>query len=472
MGMNTSRHGFCWEGGRLSRRDAIQLGALGLTLPGFLSLSKHAWASAPVTRGGFGRAKSCIVLFAWGGMSHVDTWDMKPDAASNVRSDFTPIKTSTPGIQLCEHMPHTAKQTHRMAIVRSVHHTAPAHRVAAYWNLTGHAPSQVDRVVPASRNEWPCLGAQVAYAKHDGGAAQTNLPLSVSLPSTIVDGGYGNGQDGGFLGLGYDPVVAKPTSGKPYDGKSPEVGAIELELAQGISRQRLISRRGLLASLETAGPGATVQAHAAERFRHQAMNMLLDPTVRDAFNTDSEPQAVREAYGDHVCGQSVLLARKLTESGVPLVTVYCGAGDLNGSVGAHWDTHADGFNRLKNQMLPPLDQAGGALLDDLASRGRLKDTLVVWLTEFGRTPQHVHGGGRDHFPNCYSVAFAGGGVAGGQVYGASDPIGYAPADKACGPEDLHATIFHALGVDPHTTVQDLSGRPFPLCEGKVLPVFG
>jgi arylsulfatase A-like enzyme len=198
--------------------------------------------------------------------------------------------------------------------------------------------------------------------------------------------------------------------------------------------------------------------------------MLLQPAVRDAFDLDREPAALRAQYGDHICGQSTLLARRLTEAGVPMVTVYCAAGDLNGSVGAHFDTHGDNFNRLKNDMLPPLDQASATLLEDLHQRGRLDETLVVWLTEFGRTPKINGAGGRDHFPNCYSVAFAGGGIRGGQVYGASNSTGAEPADKACGPADLHATIFSALGIDPRHVIHDLTGRPHMLCDGHALPL--
>jgi uncharacterized protein (DUF1501 family) len=201
----------------------------------------------------------------------------------------------------------------------------------------------------------------------------------------------------------------------------------------------------------------------------RALDMVLSSKVRSAFDLDREPAQTRAAYGDHICGNSVLLARRLTGAGVPLVTVYCGAGDLNGSVGAHWDTHGDGFNRLKRDLLPPLDRASGALLDDLSASGRLDETLVVWLTEFGRTPQ-LTGTGRNHFPNCYSVAFAGAGIAGGQLYGSSDKIGSQPDEKPCGPEELHATIFHALGIDPHTTFLDLQGRPRFLCGAERLPL--
>ena len=204
----------------------------------------------------------------------------------------------------------------------------------------------------------------------------------------------------------------------------------------------------------------------------RALDLLTATDAKAAFDLDAEPPGLRERYGDHVCGRSALLARKLTEAGVPLVTINCAAGDLNGSVGAHFDTHGDNFNRLKNQMLPPLDRAASALVADLADRGRLDETLVVILTEFGRTPQISGGAGRDHYPNCYSVAFAGGGIAGGQAFGESDRLGAEPAHHAVDPVDLHATIFKSLGIDPRFVLHDLDGRPFPLCEGTPLPLFG
>jgi hypothetical protein len=203
-----------------------------------------------------------------------------------------------------------------------------------------------------------------------------------------------------------------------------------------------------------------------------ASDILLSPQVSAAFDLEREAARVRDAYGDHVCGRSALLARRLTEAGVPIVTVYASAGDLNGSSGDNWDTHGDNFRRLKNALLPPLERASTALLEDLAARGRLGETLVVWLTEFGRTPRLNGGSGRDHFPNCYSVAFAGGGVRGGQVYGRSDRIASTPADQPCGPADLHATVFHALGISPESQIQDAFGRPLALTDGRPLPLFG
>ena len=460
------------------RRDFLRMGALGLGLPSYLSLQKDSLAVPVVPPNPalpkFGQAKSCIVLFAWGGISHVDTWDLKPEAGKEVRSIFRPIKTSVPGIEICEHLPRLAKCMEDIVPVRSVTHEAPSHRSAAYWNLTGHRPEKLDKNWPASRKDWPCIGAMVAAAlerKKDSRADNGALPLAASLPYRMEDGGIANGQDGGFLGLRYDPPVFRPPHGRMYGGKSPSSGRISLDLPEGIDTRRALNRRELLKAFEKSNRiGTAEDVAAAHESRENALNLLLSDGVRDAFDLERESAATHEAYGDHICGQSVLLARRLTEAGLPIATVYCAAGDLNGSVGDHFDTHADNFNRLKNNMLPPLDQASSALIRDLKQRGLLDQTLVCWLTEFGRTPKINGGAGRDHFPNCYSVAFAGGGIRGGQVYGASDSIGYAPAEHACGPADLHATIFHALGINPSTVIQDPDGRPLALCDGNPLPL--
>ncbi len=474
-----------------SRRNFVRLGALGLTVPQLLQRSAvHGAPSGAVSLERFGQAKSCIVLFAWGGMSHLDTWDLKPDAPREVRGEFHPIASSVPGTFVSEHMPRLATQAHRLAIVRSVHHKASDHREAAYWNLTGRQPRVLG--LPAlmpSRADWPSLGSQVARvrasvpASHAKPAAPQEtaplseladaLPRTISIPYPIADRGLLNGQDGGFLGAAFDPIYVRPSKGTAYKGVSPVGGDVNLTLPSGVSESRFLARRELLTTLESAESQARLQSRAelVEENRRKALDMLLSPAVRAAFDVNREPRPLRESYGEHICSQSALMARRLSEAGVPLVTVYCSVGDLNGSAGDNWDTHGNNFNRLKHDLLPPIDRAASALLDDLADRGRLDDTLVVILTEFGRTPQINGSAGRDHYPGCYSVAFAGGGICGGRVYGSSDDKGIAPADFPCGPEDLHATIFHALGIDAHFEIHDLEGRPYPLTQGAPLPLF-
>jgi len=465
----------------MTRRDALRLSAAGLSLPGIFAMRSQAQAAGIMEEPGvrsFGKAKRCIVLFAWGGMSHIDTWDLKPDADSDVRSTFASIPTTIPGYRMCEHLPRLAKHAHELTIIRSAHHNAPSHRSAAYWNLTGHEPQAVDKNWAASRSDWPCIGSMVAHATDQGlgpgrlsHASTAALPGTVCLPYTMYDGGSANGQDGGFLGLGYDPAVIKPKRGTLYNGKSPSSGMVNLDFIEGVDRSRLVSRRGLLGALEAQGLQGQNTTAQVEQYRAQALDMLLDPKVRAAFDVDNESSETHELYGSHICGQSTLMARKLVEAGVPLATVYCSAGDLNGSVGAHWDTHADGYNRLKRDLLPPLDQAMSALLTDLKQRGMFDDTLVALLTEFGRTPKVNGGGGRDHYPNCYTVAFAGAGVAQGLLYGTSDRTGAFPEENPVHPSDLHATIFHALGIDPQFTLHDQNDRPLAASDGKVLPIF-
>lgn len=452
---------------QFTRRTLLKagLGALGLTLPDVLGLRALARAERH-------RARSCIVIFSWGGMSQLDTFDPKPDAAAEFRGPTRTIATATPGIQFAETLPLLAKQSERLAIVRSVYHRATGHRHAAYWNLTGHKPdadlNNGDVPIMPSRKDWPCLGAMVSQYR----PAKGGLPGAVCVPYPIADRGLQNGQDAGFLGIAADPLIIHPGRGTAYAGVSPEHGRVDLKLPADVDANRLRQRQALrdqLAGLGTAGP---MTQHPFHHYQQMAADLLLRPEVAGAFDLNLEPAKLRESYGEHICGQSMLLARRLTEAGVPLVTVYSSAGDLNSGNGDHWDTHGDNFNRIRDKLAPPLDRASAALLNDLADRGRLDDTLVVWMTEFGRTPRIGGNAGRDHFPNCYSVAFAGGGIRGGQVYGRSDKIASSPLDNPCGPSDLHATIFHALGISPDAHVTDTQGKPAALCDGVPLPLFG
>ena len=302
--------------------------------------------------------------------------------------------------------------------------------------------------------------------------AREGFPGAVALPYPIADRGLLNGQFSGFLGLNYESLIVLPPKARLYDGVSPLGNAADLHLPAGIDSSRMKSRLGLLDELATVGREGDASKVRAYDFYHQmAADLLLNPEVSAAFDLDREDPKLRDRYGDHICGQSALLARRLTGAGVPIVTVYAGAGDLNGSAGDNWDTHGDNFRRLRDRLLPPLSQASAALLDDLSASGRLKDTLVVWLTEFGRTPKLNGGAGRDHYPGCYSVVFAGGGVKGGQVFGRSDRLAAHPAESSCGPPDLHATIFHALGIPLDFPLRDAFGRPLRLCDGLPLPIF-
>jgi hypothetical protein len=276
------------------------------------------------------------------------------------------------------------------------------------------------------------------------------------------------GEYGGWLGAKYDPIVIRTPKGEPFGGVSRSLGSQVLKLNE-VDPLRFSARRELLGSLDDSISKATDFGNF-EHFREMASGMLLGSAVKNAYELELEPVEIRESYGDHIGGQSMLLARRLTEAGVPIVQVCCAAGDLNGGSGDMWDTHGDNFNRLRKNLLPVFDQGLSALLADLDQRGTLDDTLVVVLTDFGRTPKINGSAGRDHYPSAYSVALAGGGIRGGQVYGSSDARGAFPQTKKCGPADVHATIFTALGIAPGATIRDQLGRPFPVSDGKPLPL--
>ncbi len=451
----------------ISRRQvlATSLGCAGFSLTDFLQLQSIAKENKTETKG---KAKSCIILFAWGGMSHLETWDPKPEGPKEIRGSFDTIPTATPGIHIGEHMPYLAKQTNKLAIVRSMHHGSSAHGKAMYWNFTGHKPPQSDTAanLPPSSSDWPSLLSVISKFK----SAPPGLPSSIRIPYPLVDNGtLQAGEYGGWLGSSYNPIVIRTPKGKEFGGVSRDLGASRIDPKEAIDRKVLSSRLGLLGHLDQfQGIGNSVTD--MDYFRNLATDMLMSPNVRNAFDLDLESQATKDKFGNHICGQSMLLARRLVQAEVPIVTVACSAGDLNGSAGDHWDTHADNFNRIKNTMLPAFDRPAAALLDDLDERGMLDETLVVFLTEFGRTPKINKNAGRDHYPSCYSVAFAGAGIQGGQVYGKSDKSGSEPAENACGPADLHATIFEAFGINHKTTITDRLGRPFPISDGEPLPL--
>ena len=451
----------------ISRRQvlATSLGCAGFSLTDFLQLQSIAKENKTETKG---KAKSCIILFAWGGMSHLETWDPKPEGPKEIRGSFDTISTATPGIHIGEHMPYLAKQTNKLAIVRSMHHGSSAHGKAMYWNFTGHKPPQSDTAanLPPSSSDWPSLLSVISKFK----SAPPGLPSSIRIPYPLVDNGtLQAGEYGGWLGSSYNPIVIRTPKGKEFGGVSRDLGASRIDPKEAIDRKVLSSRLGLLGHLDQfQGIGNSVTD--MDYFRNLATDMLMSPNVRNAFDLDLESQATKDKFGNHICGQSMLLARRLVQAEVPIVTVACSAGDLNGSAGDHWDTHADNFNRIKNTMLPAFDRPAAALLDDLDERGMLDETLVVFLTEFGRTPKINKNAGRDHYPSCYSVAFAGAGIQGGQVYGKSDKSGSEPAENACGPADLHATIFEAFGINHKTTITDRLGRPFPISDGEPLPL--
>lgn len=463
-----------WElAARVSRRQmlATSCGLLGISLPSLLQFRAQARPLSPSVPAGNanGRAKACIIVYCWGGMSHLDTFDPKPDAPAEIRGTFQPIATATPGIRVMEHVPLLARQTERLAIIRSIHHQSTAHGKGMYWNMTGHPPAQAQVAVnqPPTRDDWPCLPAMISKFRPPA----KGMPQAVQVPYPLVDNNtLQAGDNAGFLGSTADPVLVRTPRGQPFGGISRDLGAPVLDFATGMDAGQLQARRSLLHNLDQI-PARGLAQQSAEHFQKLAMDMLLNPRVRQAFDLEREAPRLRDAYGDHIAGQSMLLARRLIEAGIPVVTVVCAAGDLNGSKGDHWDTHGDNFNRLKDRLLPPFDRGVSALLEDLYQRGRLDETLVVMLGDFGRTPKINKSAGRDHYPFAYSVLLSGGGIRGGQVYGSSDRHGAFPHDCPCGPNDLHATIFQALGVPLEAQLIDRLGRPHGLTDGQPLPLF-
>jgi Protein of unknown function (DUF1501) len=396
----------------LTRRRLLvtTAGLGGLSLPGFLQAKSHA---AGEGGGRVCQAKSCIILYCWGGMSHHDTLDLKPDAPIEIRGEFSPIASAVPGIDVSEHLPKLARHTDKLAIIRSIHHDDSFHGRGMYWNLTGHKPPRAANIAPM-RDDWPTIAAVISKFRQ----APRGVPNAIRMPYPMVDNEtLQAGEDGGWLGVQYDPIVMRPPGGQPYEGSSKTLGAEVLNLGE-VDKDRLTTRRELLSSLRQ-NERSLEDYESFHYFRSLAEDILMGSAVKNAYNFDNESPRVRESYGTHVAGQSLLLARRMTEAGVPVVQVCCGPGDLGGGRDT-WDTHGNNFNHLKNRLLPVFDHTASALLQDLSDRGTLDETLVAILTDFGRTPRVNANAGRDHYPNVYSIALAGGGIRGGQVYGSSD----------------------------------------------------
>lgn len=439
-----------------SRRDVLRssIGLAGLTVPTMLQLQSQAAV--------FPQAKSCIVVFCWGGISHYESWDPKPDAPSELRGEFSSINTNVPGIRFCEHIPQMAKHADKLAIIRSVSHDQGGHQQGMYISLTGH---KLAGGRAKDRNNWPSVGAMVSRFQDPlaGTPAAIRLPYSMYDNGTLMAGEYG-----GWLGADYDPILMKTPAGKPFGGVS-RYTSRELDLKLNVKEERITERRELLAQFDRdLSTKEKFERH--DRFREMAADMLLGTGVKEAYDLEKEDPRIRTMYGDHIGGQSMLLARRLVEAGVPVVQVCAGAGDLAGGGGDNWDTHRGHFPKMKNRLLPVFDRSVSSLLTDLDMRGMLDETLVVFLTDFGRTPKVNNAGGRDHYPAVYSVALAGGGIRGGQVYGSSNVKGSQVASGLCSPGDVHATVYQAMGIPHHAELHDQLDRPFQICDGQPLPL--
>ncbi len=447
---------------RVSRREMLRaggLGILGLSLPGLL---RSQAAASPAA--GRGKAKSCIVLFLMGGPPQHSTWDPKPEAPAEVRGAYGPIATSVPGMQISELLSKSAPLMHHVSVLRAVSTGDNAHSSSGYYMLTGqpHQPMNFENANPGAPNNWPTLGALVGRL----GRSSSALPAAVRLPHHIfnTDGSVWPGQDAGFFGRGSDPWLFNCQPANP-DFRLPE-----FSLSADLSLERLADRRSLLDQVNRR-LAALDQAESLGNYdgaSRQALDVLTSPSAQSALRLDLEDEAARDRYGRSQFGQSTLLARRLVEAGVSLVQVNWFRGADEPSDNPCWDSHTDETRRLKENLVPPFDQAYSALLADLHDRGLLEETLVVCLAEFGRSPKINGAGGRDHWGSVFSIALAGGGIRGGYVHGSSDKLGGHPATGLVRPADLHATILHCLGIDPHAELHDLQGRPFQATRGEVV----
>jgi len=441
---------------RLSRRELLTAGgagALGLSLPGLLRAEASPYAGLRPT------AKSVILLFQWGGPSHHETFDMKPDAPAEVRGEFRPIRSKLPEVPVCEHLPRFAAVMDRVTVVRSMTHTFKNHNPPGYYGLTGHAPPSDDQRLRDTPDLFPHYGSVIDLLR----PAPAEIPTFVAMPAAIRDGSVVPGQHASFLGKKHDPLLIL------QDPNSADFRLPELSLPQGITPARLADRRALLALID--GQQRLAEKLAAARgidaYHARAMAMLSSPRVKEAFDLSREPPWLRDEYGRTTFGQCTLLARRLVEVGVPIVTVYyC---HLSG--GFIWDTHKENFPELKNRLLPTTDRTVPTLLLDLERRGLLDETLVVWMGEFGRTPKINKDAGRDHWPQCYTILLAGGGMRRGFAYGASDAEGAFPTADPVRPENIAGTIYRALGIDPRTEVRDLQDRPLAIAGEPVEALF-
>jgi hypothetical protein len=444
----------------LTRRRLLQVGGLGLLgslLPNLLEAGGGRRRRA--------RARSVIFLHQYGGPSHHDTFDMKPEAPEQVRGQYRPIRSSAPGVVVCEKLPRTARVLDRVTLVRSVRHEMLNHNSAGYYSLTGFAPPLDDQRLRDSRELFPAYGSVVdRFAP-----AARGTPTFVSYPHVIADGSITPGQHASFLGQQHDPFFIG------QDPNGADFRLPELSLPANLSPERLENRREVMNLLDREARLLEISPRARGLDAHyqRALTMLTSPTFRRAFDLASEPAAVRDRYGRTTYGQGCLLARRLVEAGVRFVTVYFAA-SIGGQsfVSGGWDTH--GFNNnpmypvLDRYLLPITDHTLPTLLEDLDARGLLDETLVMWAGEFGRSPRINNIAGRDHWPRCYTVLLAGGGVRRGHVHGASDRLGAYPARDPVRPEDLSATMFHLLGIDPHSEVRDPLNRPLPISTGAVI----
>lgn len=442
---------------KLTRREALCLGAafgISLTLPELLHAQTQRSGSAPRS---FGRARSVIVLYLHGGHAQQETWDPKPDGPSPERGEFGAIATSVPGVRFSELLPRSAEIAHRLAVIRSMSHANANHVQASLSAMTGHEhpPETESRGdFPPTASDFPPFGAVLSRVRPSRG-----LPTWVQIGPLMRrnNGTVLHGQIPGFLGPRYAPLAIDQEL-RPSDVR---VDAVATD--PSVPVMRLDARGRLLDQVDAQRRAfdSVAEAQTFDAFHRQAFNLLSSPRTARAFNLAAEPAPVRARYGVSEFGQRCLLARRLAEAGVPIINVH-----FCHTPAGSWDTHGRHFTQMKDTLCPIFDQAFSALVDDLAQRGMLDQTLVLATAEFGRTPRINNAAGRDHWPWVYSIALAGGGTRAGMVYGASDGIAAHPTSNPHNPRDLAATVYHLLGVDPETLLYDQTNRPHSLVIGR------
>ncbi len=462
----------------LSRRTMLVASGLGVCGLDAAAIARDRTTVKPATSGG--KAKSTILIWLSGGASHIDTWDMKPDAPSDFRGEFKPVPTSATGIQLCEHLPHLAKQAHHLAIVRSLGHYGRGtgdHHAGYYYNLTGRAPDPTFKALLNARTpydtDFPFMGSVVASRR----PTHPYLPQLITLPQKPGAPEYTRpGQFSARLGVQHDPVYVLGTLQKPQEYATPA-----LSLEGNVSASRLGSRKELLGEVDRACRTFETSTLSHEYTTHQqrAFSLLSSSASKQAFDLSKESPALRERYGKSTNAMSLLLARRLVEAGVPFVSVFWLEDpelDKLCKSGGGWDTHGNNFNCLRDRLLPEFDRSYAALLGDLHERNLLDSTLVMVNSEMGRTPRigdvrsgGKKGAGRDHWTNCMSVLLAGGGIKGGQAHGTSDKIAAYPAEHPVAPDDIARTVYHAMGID-EVQALDREGRPFDLLPPDGKPI--
>ncbi len=456
----------------LKRRELLQIGAagaLGLSLPKLIQAEEtagHATATAT--------ARNCIYIFLCGGPSQLDMWDPKPDAPTGIRSPFQPLQTNVEGIHFTELLPRTSRHADKLAIIRSMRHDNSAPDVGIAYTLLATASPPSKKTYPPTREDHPAIGGALDYLL----GTPSELPSWVILPRVFTTGSnYYKGQTAGFLGPAHDPFALTEPKVDSLADRDFRIGS--LSPPEDVNPERQNARRELLERIDGLTiPGVESPGiDRVEQYRKQALSMVSTDRGKRAFNLEAEPAGLRDRYGRNEYGQSFLLSRRLIESGVRMVNVFWTYYGKDGCQFNLWDNHGidgpvcggyrTGFDMIRAPYCcPSFDQAFSALIEDLDLRGLLRETLVVVVGEFGRTPKINKTAGRDHWPHCYSAVLAGGGVQGGQVYGSSDSHAAYVREAPVSPDDFGATIFHAFGVPPETLVYDALNRPLPVSRGK------